>query len=71
MSPLHITEASDAELAQQCTPTKLKRYIALHLEKCIEHEEVPGARLVTRMQIITPNAIPRLGTQACLTLSLV
>ena len=32
--------ASEAELERHCTPTKLKRYIALHLERLIEHEEV-------------------------------
>jgi phage terminase Nu1 subunit (DNA packaging protein) len=30
---------SDEELERHCTPGKLKRYIALHLEKEIAHEE--------------------------------
>lgn len=41
LSPRALVGApSDEELERHCTPGKLKRYIALHLEKLIEHEEV-------------------------------
>ncbi len=40
LSPQALNGPSDEELERHCTPGKLKRYIALHLEKLIEHEEV-------------------------------
>jgi hypothetical protein len=44
----HGATPSDADLERNCTPGKLKRYIALHLEKLIEHEAV-RARLTEEL----------------------
>jgi chromosome segregation ATPase len=43
LSPRAMVDTPIEELEHHCTPSKLKRYIALHLEKLIEHEEARSA----------------------------